>query len=110
MLAAVQIDPAPWLAELTAAAGPLRVRGQQPALLVAELPATNTDFERVLGVPVGTRATVGASSWNEGPATRIVINPGAGGATDGAARRVLITHEAVHVATGSTRLAGPLWF
>lgn len=110
VIAAAGTDPTGWLDELAAARVPLAARGLNPALLVAELPADPDTFERLLGVPANSRREIAAAAWTEGPAVRIIINPGAGAATTGTARSVLITHEATHVATGSVRLPVPLWF
>ncbi|OYO24619.1 hypothetical protein CGZ93_02650 [Enemella dayhoffiae] len=103
-------DPAPWLAALSAAREPLSRHGLRPPQLVAQLPNSAADFERMLGVPTGSRRDIAAAAWTEGPAVRIMINPEAGGATGDTARQLLITHEATHVATGTVRLPGPLWF
>lgn len=121
-LAGAGVDPEPWLTAMTRARletarldparlEPARVESTRPRPdpLVAQLPSTAHGFERVLGVQQGSHRLVAAAAWPFGPAAHLVVNPETGGATSGAARQVLVTHEAVHLVTGSVRGQRPLW-
>lgn len=82
--------------------------------LVVELPATRQAFERVLGVTPGSYAQIAAVAWPEGPdaataAIRIVVNPEQAARLDEQGLAVLLTHEAVHVATRSADSSAPTW-
>lgn len=101
-------DAGPWLAGLTEAASTLSEREPQLPLVVAEVPAGAADFEQVLGVSPGSYRRVAATAWPFGPTVRIVVNPDAA-PEQGAARQMLLTHETVHVATGSVGRDVPLW-
>lgn len=97
-----------WLTGLTEARATLAGHSLQPPLVVAEIPASAAAFEQVLGVRPGSHRQVAATAWPHGPAVRIVVNPETV-PEHGAARQVLLTHEAVHVATGSVGSPVPLW-
>ncbi|MFF2039205.1 hypothetical protein ACFVVX_02155 [Kitasatospora sp. NPDC058170] len=84
--------------------------------LLLELPATEEQFARLLeagagdwaGMAAVTTAAPGAP-WNT-PADRILVNPEAYGRLSAFGRQVVVTHEAVHVATrADTRAWTPLW-
>lgn len=109
VLAGAGVDPAPWLSGLRTARAELALRHLDPPDLVAQLPSDAVGFERVLGVRPGSHRHVAAAAWPFGDAIQLIVNPAAGGATTGEARQVLLTHEAVHVATGSVHRRGPLW-
>ncbi|WP_425309811.1 hypothetical protein AADG42_13940 [Ammonicoccus fulvus] len=109
VLAARSQDPDAWLPGLVQAREAVARRVPTTEPLVAQLPSTAGGFERVLGVRQGSHRLVAAAAWPFGDAAQLVVNPEAGGATQGEARQVLLTHEAVHVAAGSVRGQGPLW-
>lgn len=109
VLAARSQDPDDWLPGLVEAREVVARRVPTTEPLVAQLPGTAAGFERVLGVRPGSHRLVAAAAWPFGDAVHLVVNPEAGGATQGEARQVLLTHEAVHVASGSVRGTGPLW-
>jgi hypothetical protein len=78
---------------------------------VIEVPATQRDFESVLGKPAGSHTAIAAVTHRAGAAgeaIRIVVNPKAAPLTSGALQSVL-EHEMVHVATRSPDSAAPLW-
>jgi hypothetical protein len=82
--------------------------------LVLELPATRQLFEQVLGVTPGSYARIAAVAWPEGPdpataAIRVVVNPAVAAELDSEGLAVLLTHEAVHVATRSAASPAPTW-
>ena len=82
--------------------------------LVLEVPADGADFERVLGVPPGSYASIAAVAWPEGPdaataAVRIVVNPDQADRLGEDGADVLLTHEATHVATRSAESSAPTW-
>lgn len=101
-------DPDPWLAGLTKATATLADHDLPVSLLVAEIPASAAGFERVLGVRPGSHRQVAATVWPFGSTVRIVVNPDRA-PPPGPARQVLLTHEAVHAATGSVGRDIPLW-
>lgn len=109
LLASPTTDPAGWLPGLTRARAVLAERGSRPGALVAVLPDDPARFERLLGVRSGTHRNIAATAWPFGATTHLVVNPAAGGATQGAARQVLLTHEAVHVASDPAPAGVPLW-
>jgi hypothetical protein len=83
-------------------------------ILVVEVPQSRTVFERTLGVRAGSYATVGAAAWPMGPDTNtapihVVVNPEQSRRLSTLGRDVLLTHEAVHVATRSPGSAAPTW-
>lgn len=86
---------------------PLTLDGAAP-MLVAELPASTEDAAVVLGTDSMRAAATTGAAGERGAAMRIVVDP-ANRLTE-QARRVLLTHEAVHAATRSTEFAAaPLW-
>jgi hypothetical protein len=102
-----------------AAAALGNVREQLPAGLgipwngsvVIEVPATQRDFESVLGKPAGNYTSIAAVTHHAGAggaAIRIVANPKAAQLTSGALQSVL-EHEMVHVATRSPDSPAPIW-
>lgn len=84
----------------------------QPTL-VLEVPATTADFERVVGVDVGSYADIGAVTLAEGStpqaALRIAVNPDAVRRLTADGLGVSLTHEAVHVLTRSPGSPAPIW-
>lgn len=107
VLAGGKTDPAPWLAGLAVARAELAQRGLAADSLVLQAPAAGPHFERMLGLPPEAQRSVAASTWPFGAAAQIVINPRV--TTTGPARQVLLTHESVHVASGSVAPRGPWW-
>jgi hypothetical protein len=79
--------------------------------VVLEVPATQRDFESVLGKPAGTYASIAAVTHHAGMAggaIRIVVNPKAAQLSSTALQAVL-EHEMVHVATRSPDSPAPMW-
>lgn len=109
VLAAEGLDPGPWLVGITVARADLIGRGLPSTALVVQIPSGVEAFERTLGVRRGTHRSVAAAAWPFGDTAHIVVNPAAAATTMAEARQVLLTHEAVHVATGSVGRKGPLW-
>ncbi len=109
VLAARSRDSDEWLPGLVEARESVARRLPITAPLVAQLPGSAAGFERVLGVRSGSHRLVAAAARPFGDAVQLVVNPEAGGSTQGEARRVLLAHEVVHVAAGSVRGQGPLW-
>ena len=112
--------PAPtWLDQAAAARQAVRQRigpaDRDPdGLLVVELPQSRAVFERTLGVPATSYAGVAAAAWPMGPdaATapiHVIVNPEATDRLSELGREVLLTHEAVHVATRSPASPAPTW-
>lgn len=105
----------PWLDRAAAATAAVRPRiPRWTGGLVVEVPADEASFERSIGVPRGAYARIGAVAWPRGPQAAtapvtIVANPGLTDRLDGEALSVLLTHEAVHVATRSFASAAPSW-
>ncbi len=86
-------------------------RGWSGAVVV-EVPATRPDFEAVLGVPQGSYAAIAAVTLAEGPAdaaVRVVVNPEVTRQLAPLGVAVVLTHEAVHVATRSAGSPAPRW-
>lgn len=112
-------DAADWLARASAArsavAGRIGEADRDPdGVLVVEVPQSRAVFERVLGVAAGSYAGIGAAAWpmasDSGAAPiHVVINPEATRQLSGLGRDVLLTHEAVHVATRSPGSPAPTW-
>ncbi|QDP97634.1 hypothetical protein FOE78_18495 [Microlunatus elymi] len=80
--------------------------------LVVIIPSSENRLEQLLGVKKGTEAALAAISWPDGSQTaaapiRIMINSGNLQPDLGA--RIVLTHEAVHVATASPTSAAPTW-
>jgi hypothetical protein len=83
--------------------------------LVAYVAPTQQDFERMVGTDpgrydhiAGINAPVGPSSAPRAP-QMIAINPDLFAELDPRGRRVIMTHEATHYATGAARSVGPTW-
>ncbi len=79
--------------------------------VVLEVPATQRDFESVLGKPAGSYASIAAVTHHAGMAggaIRIVVNPKAAQLSSSALQAVL-EHEMVHVATRSPDSPAPMW-
>jgi hypothetical protein len=79
--------------------------------VVLEVPATQRDFESVLGKPADSYASIAAVTYHAGMgggAIRIVVNPKAAQLTSSALQAVL-EHEMVHVATRSPDSPAPMW-
>jgi hypothetical protein len=80
---------------------------------VVEVPATRRDFEAVLGAVPGSYAGIAAVTRAEGPgataAVRVVVNPEVVRTLTPAGVAVVLVHEVVHVATGSTDSPAPTW-
>jgi hypothetical protein len=78
---------------------------------VLEVPATQRDFESVLGKPRGTYTGIAAvthrAGIGDGP-LRIVMNPRTAELSPSSLQSVL-EHELVHVATGSPDAPTPMW-
>lgn len=108
VIAGSRTDPEPWLDGLAAATATLAEHDLRLPFVVAEVPATTADFERVLGVRPGSHRHVAATAWPFGSTVRIVVNLDAAPA-QGPARQVLLTHEVVHAAAGSVGRDAPLW-
>jgi hypothetical protein len=75
------------------------------------VPATQRDFESVLGKPAGTYSSIAAvthRAGTSGDALRIVVNPKTARLTSGDVQSVL-EHEMVHVATRSPESPAPVW-
>jgi hypothetical protein len=78
---------------------------------VIEVPATQRDFESVLGKPPGTYASIAAVTHRAGVAgdsIRMVVNPKAAQLSSSVLESVL-AHELVHVATRSPDSPAPIW-
>jgi hypothetical protein len=79
--------------------------------VVLEVPATQRDFESVLGKSAGSYASIAAVTHHAGMgggAIRIVVNPKAAQLSSSALQGVL-EHEMVHVATRSPDSPVPMW-
>jgi hypothetical protein len=79
--------------------------------VVIEVPATQRDFELVLGEPTGSYGSIAAvtrRAGTAGDAIRIVVNPKAAQLTS-SALQALLEHEMVHVATRSPESPAPIW-
>lgn len=83
------------------------------ATVVVSVPATETDFERILGAPAGSRRGIAAVTQIEGSAdtaaTHVVVNPRITESVTGDDLTRVLAHEIVHVATSSPRSAAPDW-
>ncbi|UGY90922.1 hypothetical protein [Streptomyces gobiensis] len=87
-----------------------------PGRVVVMAPATVERMAELLSAPpanyqgIAAVTTGEAGAAEEPTAERIVINPGAYGTLSDAGRRIVMTHEATHVATRAhTTDATPLW-
>lgn len=111
-------SPARWVALVADSVAAARrhlsapLTSHQPGRIVVEIPASLDDFAAVLGAAPSTYAETAAVTRPEGPtnraADRIVVNPALGRQPE-LERRLTLTHETVHVATGSARSPAPLW-
>lgn len=82
--------------------------------LAVEVPADAASFDAVLGVPHGERAADAAVTTTFGdPATsrssRVVLNPDVFSTLTPLGRRVVLAHEATHVAVDAAASSAPLW-
>ena len=82
--------------------------------LAVEVPADAESFDAVLGVPRGERAADAAVTTTLGdPATsrssRVVLNPDVFSTLTPLGRRVVLAHEATHVAVDAAASSAPLW-
>lgn len=112
-------DATTWLRQAAAArqavADRVGVAGRDDdGLLVVEVPQSRAVFERTLGVAAGSYAAVAAAAWPMGTDTstapiHVVVNPEASRRLSVLGRDVLLTHEAVHVATRSPGSPTPTW-
>ncbi len=112
-------DDTEWLGQASAAQRAVRKRigvaERDPnGSLVVEIPQSRTAFERTLGVPSTSYAQVAAAAWPMGTDTstapiHVVVNPEATARLSDLGRDVLLTHEAVHVATRSPGSPAPTW-
>jgi hypothetical protein len=78
---------------------------------VIEVPATQRDFESVLGKPTDSYRSIAAVTHRAGAAgdaIRMVVNPKAAQLSSSVLESVL-AHELVHVATGSPDSPAPIW-
>ncbi len=108
-----------WLEEAAAARDAVRKRigtaDRDPdGPLVVELPQSRAVFEQTLGVTSTSYAGVAAAAWPMGPETssapiHVVVNPELTAQLSDLGREVLLTHEAVHVATRSPGSPAPTW-
>jgi hypothetical protein len=79
--------------------------------VVIEVPATQRDFDLVLGQPSGSYAAIAAVTHREGTARgaiRIVVNPKTS-QLKSAELQAVLEHEMVHVATASPDSPAPVW-
>jgi hypothetical protein len=112
-------DDPDWLEQASAARRAVRKRigvaeRDKDGPLVVELPRSRAAFERALGVPATSYAQVAAAAWPMGADTstapiHVVVNPEATARLSALGRNVLLTHEAVHVATRSPGSPAPTW-
>lgn len=83
--------------------------------VVVLVPRTQQQLERLLDVPAGFYDRIAAiaialdSPSSERPPQRVVVNPALLGDAAPADRRVILTHEMVHVATRSYAAQEPIW-
>jgi hypothetical protein len=90
---------------------PPGVGGSWNGRAVIEVPATQRDFESVLGKPAdsyGSIAAVTHRAGAAGDAIRMVVNPKAAQLSSSVLESVL-AHELVHVATRSPDSPAPIW-
>lgn len=117
LTASVSADP--WVAEVRQAQRAVARRvgtagRDREGVLVVEIPQSRALFERTVGVTPGSYATVAAAAWPMGPDTtrapiHVVVNPEAAGRLTELGRKVLLTHEAAHVAVRSPGAPAPTW-
>lgn len=83
--------------------------------LVLEVPATDSDLERALQAPSGQYASIAAvttatdGSAGDGAPVHVFFNPVLFGRLGSQGAQVVMTHEAVHVATRATVSSAPTW-
>lgn len=83
--------------------------------LVVEVPATVGDLHAVLDSGSGTYAEIAAvttspdGSTEEGAPAHVFVNPDVYGSLRARGAQVVMTHEAVHVATDAATSTTPLW-
>jgi len=112
-------DASSWLSQASAARRAVAKRvvaakHDPEDVLVVEVPQSRAVFEQILGVRAGSYAAVAAAAWPMGPDTstapiHVVVNPEASNRLRPLGRNVLLTHEAVHVATRSPGSSAPTW-
>lgn len=119
VVAGSRIDPQPWLDNTARAAGNVTAARLGAAdegwnhRLVVIVPSNQRMLEQMLRLGRDEYAGIAAVTVPDGGndhdsrALRIVVNPGADMDTDVA--RVVLTHEAVHVATDAAHSGAPLW-
>lgn len=107
-------SPAPLAAAARAA---VRTVGKvlAPRPLVVELPLDEAEFERTVGARPGEYASLAAltttadgSARPEAP-PRVVVNPVLVASLGVRGLRLVVAHEAAHVAAGAVASRGPLW-
>ena len=79
--------------------------------VVIEVPATQRDFESVLGKPAGSYSSIAAVTHRAGAtgdAIRMIVNPKAA-QLDSSVLQSVLAHEMVHVATRSPDSPAPIW-
>lgn len=103
-----------WRAQQAVAQRVGSARRGRRSVLVVEVPQSRALFERTVGVSPGSYAAVAAAAWPMGPDTtrapiHVVVNPEAASRLTELGRKVLLTHEAVHVAVRSPGSPTPTW-
>ncbi|WP_166140420.1 hypothetical protein [Nocardioides ochotonae] len=117
VLVAASADDAPRYAALARAAVPVvrRVLPSWRPRLVVEVPASSRDLDRALGAEPGTYAGIAAvtatvdGSRDRGAPTHVLVNPEEYDRLRRSGAQVVMSHEAVHVATGVATSSMPLW-
>jgi hypothetical protein len=78
-----------------------------------EIPATERDFESMLGVEPGSHRGIAAVAQQEGSsarsARRVVVNPRVRELVEADRLPTVLAHEAVHVATRASESPAPTW-
>ena len=78
-----------------------------------EIPATERDFESILGVESGSHQGIAAVAHQEGSssrsAQRVVVNPQVRKRVDPGRLPTVLAHETVHVATRASESPAPTW-
>ena len=78
-----------------------------------EIPATERDFESILGVKTGSHRGIAAVAHQEGSsggsAYRVVVNPRVRELLDRDRLPTVLAHETVHVATRASESPAPTW-
>lgn len=101
-------------AAVAVAAGIDQTAPQWSGQIVIELPSTVEVMERQLGAKPGSMTSLAATTWPAGVAVatappRIVLNPSRTAKASELALEVLLSHEAVHVATRAAASKAPMW-